>query len=134
MARQAKFNIALEEIAYTDDIGRNFVVLVAPGQAPELGLIKGPPLEVYDTLIQEGMSTSTALALHNELHARGLITEKDVARRIMEVFAAWQAASGTNVQRIVSLYTPPVQEEEVTNSRSQRSNLIPRVKARKGGI
>lgn len=89
----------MEEAAYTDDIGRNFVVFVKPGTDPAKGVIKGP--QPLDNL---GLDQDTMVRLHNELHARGLITHRDAMRRPQEVLAAIQQALKVNVQRVQNAY------------------------------
>jgi hypothetical protein len=121
-----KLGANLSEVSYTDDIGRKFVMLIAPDQSAEHGVLKGPPMEIYDELINRGVSHELAITTHNELCDRRLLTNHDIVARPTEVFAAWQAACKTSVQAIMACYTKEYAETPPTNSRSQRSNLIPR--------
>ncbi len=88
---------------YTDDAGRRWAVLVPVGHEDEaeLGIILGPP-DLRDTL--PDLPEIIAVALHNELYARGLITERDVTGRGGEVRAALQTILRLDVETILQAY------------------------------
>jgi hypothetical protein len=77
------------------------MVLVPEGQQSEahMGIPVGPP-----DVSSLGLPQDVAVALHNQLFHRGLLTPKDLRGRAPEVFASLQAALKVNTAAIVSLY------------------------------
>ncbi len=86
---------------HTDMLGRRWAVLVPEGRQAEaaLGVPVGPP-----DLSGLGLPEAVMVRLHNELHDRGILTERESRRRVPEVFAALQAAYRVDVAAVVSLY------------------------------
>lgn len=82
--------------------GRKYRVQV-PDNAPKhlwnAGVVIGPP-----DLSGLGLPQEIEKRLHNELHARGLITSKDVKKRMHDVHGALQSALHVDAARIVELY------------------------------
>ena len=92
----------MREVDYSDGAGRRFRVRVPEGCPVELypsGIPVGPP-----SLGGLGLPLEVEVRLHNELHARGFLTARDVRRRPQEVIAALQAALRLDLQRIQQVY------------------------------
>lgn len=90
-----------EPVIYEDETGRIWTVLVPVGHPDEaaMGLVVGPP-----DLSHLSLPESIAVRLHNELHARGLLTLRDLKGREVEVQAALSAAMRVDTQTIISAY------------------------------
>jgi hypothetical protein len=89
----------MQEVEWTDDIGRKFIVFVKDGGDPAKGIIKGPtPLDAL------GLDEETNVRLHNELYDRGIITSHDASHNPMKVLGAIQYALRVNVQQIQNAY------------------------------
>lgn len=82
--------------------GRRYKVQV-PDDAPKhlwnAGIVIGPP-----DLTLLNLPKEIETRLHNELHARGIITQKDARKRTQDVHGALQSALRLDAQRIVELY------------------------------
>ncbi len=92
----------LKEVDYKDDAGRLWRVRVPDDCPPDrfsAGIPVGPP--ALDSL---GLPLDIEARLHNELHARGLLTFRDALNRPKEIQAALQATLKIDVQRIQTLY------------------------------
>jgi hypothetical protein len=92
----------MREVTYTDKKGFKYQVLVpdnAPDSAASKGIRIGPP-----DFGELDLSLRAAVRLNNDLHARGLITYKDVKSRQQEVVAALQAAFRVDAIKITELY------------------------------
>lgn len=63
------------------------------------GIIIGPP-----DLTSLGLPPSVKARLHNELYVRGLITVKDVRKRMHDVQGALQSALKVSASEIAELY------------------------------
>lgn len=89
----------MDEVVYTDELGRKFKVVVPQGGDPEFGVVIGPPyldgLELPDSVM---------VRLHNELFYRRLFTLADVRRRPIDVDGALRAALKLDVQKILEAY------------------------------
>lgn len=86
----------------TEREGRKYRVIVPDGAEPSTwpyGVIVGPP-----DLSSLGLPEEQERRLHNELHARGLITLRDVRRSMQSVQGAIQAALRVDAQLIVQAY------------------------------
>lgn len=92
---------AAERMTWEDDSGRKWTVLVPAGhpEEAERGMVIGPP-----DLSALGLPEPVAVRLHNELHARGLLTLGDLRGREREIGAALQAALHVDTAAIVSAY------------------------------
>lgn len=87
---------------WTDRDGRHFVVMVpedAPPEHARMGIPVGPP-----SLSALGWPIDVEVALHNQLHARGILTRTDAMARPQEVQAAIQRALRLDVQRVQELF------------------------------
>lgn len=97
----------MREVDYTDEAGRRWRVRVPDG-APEdmysAGIVVGPPAGLDDWLKGRGWPEPYRIAIHNALHARGLITVQDVMKRPEEVRAALNAVTRTDMQGIQQVY------------------------------
>lgn len=93
----------MREIDYTDDRGRKHRVKLPDGaddsEAP-YGITIGPMINVDELELPEPQATR----LHNELHARGIWTFKQVRKNNQAVFAALQAAFHIDVTTICNAY------------------------------
>ena len=93
----------MRQAKYTDILGRVWVTYIPDG-VPEsdasMGVPVGPPS--MDPL---GLPQDIAIALHNELVARGLLTARDIKRRRQDVVAALRSALKISVPDVVRLYT-----------------------------
>lgn len=113
--RRATLGAGLTRAVYVDDDGRRWAVLVPPGREADaaLGIVVGPP-----DLGAMGLPAAVALRLHNELHARGILTLQDARGRPQELYAALQAAYRMDAAALLGLYAAAVvqqadQEDEV---------------------
>lgn len=90
-----------ERADYTDETGRTWAVLVPVGhpEQAEMGMVIGPP-----DLSDLGLPEAITVRLHNELHARGLLTGYDLRGREREIVAALQAALRVDAQTILAAY------------------------------
>lgn len=82
--------------------GRSYRVQVPEGAPKHLwnaGIVVGPP-----DLTPLGLPKELETRLHNELHARGIITQKDARKRSQDVHGALQSALRIDAQRVVELY------------------------------
>lgn len=103
--RAAEYSLAAstERVTYTDDTGRNWVVLVPKGRPQDapIGVVVGPP---DLRLVFDGVPDLILIRLHNELYARGLLTETDLRGRGGELQAAMQRAFRIDVQALLAAY------------------------------
>lgn len=92
----------MKQVSYTDETGRRWAVLV-PDQAVadeyRSGVPVGPPPTDH-----VGLPEDVAVRLHNELHDRGILTERDARRRSEEIAAALRAALRVDVTRIMAAF------------------------------
>jgi hypothetical protein len=85
---------------YVDSLGRRFQVLIADENDPlEYGHIIGPPF--LDDL---DLPEETMVHLHNELYARGVITQRDAKRKTGDIIGALIAAFKVDAVKIIELY------------------------------
>lgn len=93
-----------ERATYEDETGRKWAVLVPRGRAEDaaLGVVVGPP-DLRDAL-SDRLPETALVTLHNELFARGLLTDQDLRGRGTELQAALMAALRVDVQRIHLAY------------------------------
>lgn len=92
----------MKEADYIDPSGRKFRVLVpddAPPGAEEYGIHVGPP--PLDSL---GLPADLAVRLHNNLHARGMFTVKDIRARRMDLIGALQSTLAVDATLIEGVY------------------------------
>lgn len=83
-------------------LGKKYKVQVPDDSEESLwqyGVVLGPP-----DLSSLGLPPSIEVRLHNELHLRGLISKKDLIRRMPDVAAALATALKVDAQRIAELY------------------------------
>jgi hypothetical protein len=64
-----------------------------------MGIPVGPP-----DLTPLGLPPDLQRTLHNQLHARGLFTHRDLRGRMIEIRAALQATYKTDAQAVTALY------------------------------
>lgn len=92
----------MKEADWTDEEGRKWRVRL-PDDAPDSeapgGFPVGPP-----NLADLGLPLEVEVRLHNQLHARGLWTEREVRRSKGSLFASLQAAYGVDVVVLNNLY------------------------------
>lgn len=74
-----------------------------PDEYVRAGIPIGPP-DLDSQLAERGWPESARIRLHNQLHARGLFTLKDVLRKSVDLEAALKAALKTDMQTLQSLY------------------------------
>ncbi len=93
--------VPLVTIDWEDDDGLRWVVRVPADQKDDgaRGIPVGPP-----DVSEIGLPADVAARLHNQLHARRLITKQDLRGRMPEVFAALQAAYRVDVVAVTALY------------------------------
>ncbi|KKN78143.1 hypothetical protein LCGC14_0353700 [marine sediment metagenome] len=86
---------------YEDESGRMWAVAMPSDSdfPPSMGIPIGPPDSSGLHLPEE-----TAVRLHNQLHARGMFTKRDIKGRHKEVFAAVQAAFKVDVAKVTELF------------------------------
>lgn len=90
----------LQERTYTDEKGRQWVVLVPENETDySIGIPLGPP-----DLSALNLPEAIEIALHNQLTSRRLFTQRDVRHRMNEIQAALQAAYRVDAGRIMALY------------------------------
>lgn len=92
----------MKQVTYTDKDGRRYERLI-PDDAPlshaKMGVPLGPPC--LDAL---GLSSEIQTRLHNQLHARGILTARDAEQRLNEVSAALMAALKVDAVHILDIY------------------------------
>lgn len=92
----------MKQASYTDEAGRQISVWL-PDTAPEshgpMGVRIGPP-----DLSPLGLPLETEVRLHNELHARGLLTASQAAIGLDQIRAALMAALKVDALAIAALY------------------------------
>jgi hypothetical protein len=85
---------------YEDEDGYWWRVRVPEGTVDlSMGIPVGPP-----DLTGLGLPPHLQRTLHNQLHARGLLTRRDLRGRMIEVRAALQATYKTDAQAVTALY------------------------------
>ena len=92
----------LRSVTYVDPEGRRWARLLPPqarDSDAEWGVPNGPPsLKALD------LPAEVEVRLHNELHARGILTERDARRRFAEISAALMAALRFDAGRVYDIY------------------------------
>ena len=86
---------------YQDDTGRMWAVLM-PNDSdsnPSMGIPIGPP-----DSSSLGLPEDTAIRLHNQLFARGLLAKNDLKGKQKELFAAIQASYKVDITRVTELF------------------------------
>lgn len=71
----------------------------APQALWQAGIIIGPP-----DLSELGLPVGIETRLHNELFSRGLITKRDVRKRMSDVYGALQAALQVDATTVASQF------------------------------
>jgi hypothetical protein len=92
----------MRETRYQDREGRRWQVLLpegVPDSEAEKGVRLGPP-----DLTPLDLPLSLEVRLNNELHARGMIRDRDVRGRRADVIGALMAALAVDAGRISDLY------------------------------
>lgn len=86
---------------YTDDTGRMWAVLVPDDEDvdPEMGIPIGPP-----DLTGLDLPEETAVRLHNQLFARGILTKADFKGKQQQLFAALQAAYKVDIAKVTQMF------------------------------
>lgn len=93
----------MREIDYTDERGRKYRVKLpddADDSEAQYGILVGPQA-VVDEL---GLPEPQATRLHNQLHARGIWTDKEARKRMTDIFGALQSAFQTDVTAVLNAY------------------------------
>ena len=92
--------LRLIDCDYEDEEGYWWRVRVPEGTVDlSMGIPVGPP-----DLTSLGLPPDLQRRLHNQLHARGLLTRRDLRGRMVEVRAALQATYRTDAQAVTALY------------------------------
>jgi hypothetical protein len=102
----------MKQVTYTDKEGKRYEVLIPDGASNDEavhGIVIGPP-----NLLLEGVPVDTRVALHNQLHSRGILTVGDAKRNRQELINALMATLKLDVERIMA-------EMEGTNGSSSHS-------------
>ena len=87
----------MNTVTFTDGRGRNYEVILPPNvENPENGIVVGP----YDVVDMLHYPEPFASRLHNELHARGILTKEDLVKKSSELAAALKAALVVDVQAL----------------------------------
>lgn len=90
----------LVECDYEDENGYCWRVRVPEDcEDPSMGIPVGPP-----DLTPLGLPPDLQRTLHNQLHARGLFTRRDLRGRMREIQAALQATYKVDAQIVTGLY------------------------------
>ncbi len=90
----------LVNVDYKDPEGYWWRVRVPQGcEDASMGIPIGPP-----DLTALGLPPDIQRRLHNQLHARGLLTRRDLNGRMKEVVAAVQATYRVDAQAVTALY------------------------------
>ncbi len=86
---------------YTDDTGRMWAVLIPDDHDadPSMGIPIGPP-DLTGLYLPE----ETAVRLHNQLFARGILTKADLKSKQRELFAALQAAYKVDIAKVTQMF------------------------------
>lgn len=66
---------------------------------PSMGIPLGPP-----DFSELGLPEDTAVRLHNQMFARGILTKADLRGKQREIFAAIQAAYKVDISRVTAVY------------------------------
>ncbi len=94
--------MGLKTANYEDHMGRKWRVFLpvdASDEDAREGIPAGPP-----SLAALELPVDVEVRLHNELHHRGLFSEKDLRHRRPELQAALMAALRLDVERLQGLY------------------------------
>lgn len=92
----------MRELAYQDNDGRKFRVLIpegCPDDHAKFGIILGPP-----DLSSLGMTKDIEVRLNNQLYDRRIFTFQDSVVRKRDVLAALQSTFAVDVEKIINLY------------------------------
>lgn len=91
----------MRQVTYTSSDGRKYEVLI-PENAPDTdaskGIVIGPPV------LQLDLPDTLSVELHNQLHARGLLTLDDVRHHRQEVYNALMRVLALDVDIIMAQY------------------------------
>jgi hypothetical protein len=92
----------VRRVTYTDPDGRRTVHAI-PDQAPDaharMGIVVGPP-----DLRPLGWPPALEIALHNQLEARGVLTEADARAHMGEITAAIASVFKADAHVVYNLY------------------------------
>lgn len=94
--------MSLSTVQYTDAEGRQWLRGLpagVPASQAEIGVPLGPP-----SLAELDLPKDVEIRLHNQLYARGILTEHDARTRLAEVTSALMAALRVDVHRILAVY------------------------------
>lgn len=94
--------MALRTVSYTDAEGRRWAAELpdgVPDSDAQVGVPIGPP-----SLADLGLPLDIEVAIHNQLFDRGILTERDIQRRLNEVPSAIAAALRVDANRIAAIY------------------------------
>lgn len=92
----------MKQVTYIDKYGRKYERLIpdgAPMSHAKMGIQLGPP-----DLSTLGLGLEVTTRLHNQLHARGILTARDAEQRLNEVSAALMAALKVDAVQILDIY------------------------------
>lgn len=86
---------------YTDNSGRMWAVLVPDSEDidPAMGVPIGPP-----DLTALDLPEETAVRLHNQLFARGILTKSDLKGKQQQLFAALQSAYKVDITTVTQMF------------------------------
>lgn len=107
--------MGLRRATFTDETGRRWAVMLpqdASDDDADIGIPVGPP--PMDNL---NLPEPVAVALHNELHDRGMLTLKDASRNRHELHAALMAAYKVDAESVMAQFRAI--ESEAQNGRSE---------------
>lgn len=92
----------MREADWKDEEGRLWKVSLpsdALDRDARMGIPIGPP-----SLASLGLPLEIEVRLHNQLHARGILTQRDAQRRRQDIFGALKGALKVDVGQIIGVY------------------------------
>lgn len=92
----------MRNVVWRDAEGR-WNVSALPDSAPDSDASRGVPIGP-PSLAALRLPKDIEVRLHNELYHRGILTERDAARRMQDVQSALAAALRLSVHKVVALY------------------------------
>lgn len=102
--------MTMRQVEYRDPVGRRWVTLIPEGQPDEtapMGIPVGPV-----SLESLRLPLDFEVRLHNAFVASGLLTERDVRRRIPDVMSAIRSVLRVSAHDIIQLYEREAVVEE----------------------
>lgn len=91
----------MRQVTYEASDGRKYEVLI-PTSAPDSDAVKG--IVIGPPVLQLDLPSGRLVELHNQLHARGLLTSRDATRARQEVYNALIKVLSIDVDSIIAQY------------------------------